>query len=103
MKRPTWMNAILFLTVLLLAPLRELQAAVYERPWTPRQAWDCQKNQPWLVGFNYVPSTAANTTEWWQRETFDPKTIDRELGWAGKLGFNTTRCFLQYLVWKHDP
>jgi hypothetical protein len=71
--------------------------------WTPGQAWDWYKQQPWLVGFNFVPSTACNTTEWWQRETFDPETIDRELGWASKLGFNTTRAFVQYLVWKHDP
>jgi hypothetical protein len=50
-----------------------------------------------------VPSTACNTTEWWQADTFDPQTIDRELGWAEDLGFNTIRCFVQYLVWKHDP
>jgi beta-1,2-mannobiose phosphorylase / 1,2-beta-oligomannan phosphorylase len=81
------------------------KAGLAERPrrWTAEEAWDWYKDQPWLVGFNYVPSTACNTTEWWQAETFDPETIDRELGWAEDLGFNTIRCFLQYLVWKHDP
>jgi hypothetical protein len=71
--------------------------------WSAEQTWQWYKQQPWLVGFNYVPSTACNTTEWWQADTFDPETIERELGWAEDLGFNTIRCFVQYLVWKHDP
>lgn len=52
-------------------------------------------NGVWLHEVQFKKSTVP-----W---SFDPKTIDRELGWAGKLGFNTTRCFIQYLVWKHDP
>jgi hypothetical protein len=71
--------------------------------WTPEQAWAWSRKQPWIVGFNYVPSTAANTTEFWSAETFDEKTIDRELGWGAGLGFNSCRVFVQYLVWKHDP
>jgi len=39
----------------------------------------------------------------WQKETFDPKTIDEELGWAEKAGYNSLRVFVQYLVWKEDP
>ncbi len=71
--------------------------------WPCQQAWQWSKERPWLVGFNYVPSTSCNTTEWWQADTFDLPTIDRELGWAADLGFNTIRCFVQYLVWKDDP
>ena len=82
--------------------VEEASALFPQRRWSPQQAWDWHQSQPWLVGFNYVPSTACNTTEWWQAETFDPATIDRELGWAEDLGFNTTRCFIQYLVWKQD-
>jgi hypothetical protein len=59
--------------------------------------------QPWLCGFNYVPSTACNTTEWWQEESFDVATMERELGWAADLGYNTTRAFTQYIVWREDP
>ncbi len=82
-----------------------VKAGLPPRPkrWSKQQAWDWYKRYPWLVGFNFVPSTACNTTEWWQAETFDPETIDRELGIAADLGFNTTRVFIQYLVWKHDP
>jgi hypothetical protein len=74
-----------------------------QQRWTSGQAWAWYKQQPWIVGFNYVPSTAANTTEFWSAETFDERTIDRELGWSAGLGFNSCRVFVQYLVWKHDP
>ncbi|HEX5915975.1 MAG TPA: hypothetical protein VFY54_22950, partial [Rubrobacter sp.] len=35
----------------------------------------------------------------WQADTFDPETIDRELGWAADLGFNSMRVFLHDLLW----
>jgi hypothetical protein len=30
--------------------------------WSPEKAWDWYKQQFWLVGFNYIPATAINTT-----------------------------------------
>jgi len=72
-------------------------------PWSPEKAWQWYNNQPWLVGFNYLPSTAVNDTEMWQKETFDPATIDREFGWARKIGYNSCRVFLQFIAWKADP
>ena len=71
--------------------------------WTAQKAQAWYQSRPWPCGFNYVPSTAINSTEMWQAETFDPATIDRELGWAQALGLNACRVFLQYLVWEHDP
>lgn len=71
--------------------------------WTSEQAWAWYKKQPWIVGVNFVPSTACNTTEFWSADTFDEKTIDRELGWAHGLGFNSCRVFVQYIVWKDNP
>ena len=59
-----------------------------------QKAADWYQNQPWLFGFNFVPSTAVNDVEMWQQATFDAKTIDRELGWAQDLGFNTVRATL---------
>jgi hypothetical protein len=70
--------------------------------WTPERAWAWYRGQPWLVGCNYTPSTAVNQLEMWQRETFDPETIRRELGWARGLGFNTARVYLHDLVWEND-
>lgn len=43
--------------------------------------------------------TAINQIEMWQAETFDPETIDRELGFAEGLGFNTVRIFFSNLVY----
>jgi hypothetical protein len=39
----------------------------------------------------------------WQADTFDPVTIDRELGYAENIGFNTMRVFLHSLAWNEDP
>ncbi len=71
--------------------------------WSPEQAWQWYLEQSWLCGFNFLPSTAVNSTEMWQAESFDSATIDRELGWAEAAGLNTCRVFVQYLVWQHDP
>jgi hypothetical protein len=38
----------------------------------------------------------------WQADTFDPKQIDKELGWAESLGYNSMRVFLHHLLWEQD-
>jgi hypothetical protein len=70
--------------------------------WTVGQAAEWYRRQPWLTGCNFLPSNAINQLEMWQAETYDPATIDRELGWAGALGFNTLRVYLHDLVWRDD-
>jgi hypothetical protein len=70
--------------------------------WTIAQAAAWQRDHPWLVGCNYTPSTAINQLEMWQADTFDLETIDRELGWAEALGFNSVRVFLHHLLWQQD-
>src|SRR6266849_6255505 len=73
-------------------------------PWTAKQANDWYAHQPWLVGSNFIPSTAINELEMWQADTFDLPTIDRELGWAQTLGMNTMRLFvLLDSVWDPYP
>ena len=71
--------------------------------WSKEKAAQWYERQPWPVGCNYIPSSAINQIETWQAESFDPETIDRELGWAENLGFNTIRVFLHDLVWEADP
>ena len=56
----------------------------------------------WLRGGNFLPSTAINQLEMWQTETWDEATIDRELGYAEALGFNSMRVFLHDLLWQQD-
>lgn len=71
--------------------------------WSQERARAWHARQEWLVGCNFIPSTAINQLEMWQAETFDPATIDRELGWAAALGFNTVRVYLHDLAWEVDP
>ncbi len=71
--------------------------------WTPDRANAWYDRQPWLVGCNYVPATAINQIEMWQASTFDPTTIERELGWAADIGFNSLRVYLHDLVWAENP
>ena len=73
-----------------------------QKIWTATQATDWYNKQPWLIGCNFIPSTAINELEMWQAETFDPKTIDRELGLAQDLGFNVVRVYLHNLAWETD-
>ncbi len=74
-----------------------------QRHWTEAEAQQWYAREAWLVGVNYIPSTASNELEMWQEGTFDPTTIDRELGLAEGLGMNTVRVFLHYMVWHQDP
>ena len=75
---PVAITALLQLALLLLAP-----AFAAER-WTTQQAHEWYGRQPWLVGANYTPANAINQLEMWQADTFDPATIDKELGWAAR-------------------
>ncbi len=78
-----------------------LPAHAAER-WTAEKANAWYDAQPWLVGCNFLPSNAINQLEMWEPESFDPATIDRELGLAQSLGFNTVRVFLHNLPWHDD-
>ena len=70
--------------------------------WSTKQANDWYAKQGWIAGANFLPSTAINQLEMWQADSFDSATIDRELGWAQNIGFNTMRVFLHNLVWEND-
>src|SRR5690606_29800790 len=70
--------------------------------WTAEEASDWYEKQGWLVGPNYTPASAINQLEMWQEDTFDPETIDKELGWAADLGMNTARVYLHDLLYEQD-
>ena len=74
-----------------------------QQRWTDQQANDWYAKQPWLVGADFLPSTAINELEMWQADTFDEATIDREFGLAEGIGMNTMRVFLHNLLWEQDP
>lgn len=83
--------------------LSMIQPAAARDRWTKAEANAWYAKQPWLVGANYTPANAINQLEMWQADTFDPTTIDRELGWAQAIGMNTMRVFLHDQLWKQDP
>ncbi|MBZ5859518.1 cellulase family glycosylhydrolase [Flavihumibacter profundi] len=75
---------------------------------TARKVWSAEKanswysRQKWIVGADFIPSTAINQLEMWQAETFDSTTISRELQWASQIGMNTMRVYLHHKAWEAD-
>ena len=70
--------------------------------WSIEKAEDWYSKHSWIIGADFIPSTAINQLEMWQKETFDPETIDKELGYAENIGMNTVRVYLHSLVYKDD-
>lgn len=100
--------SLLFLLPFFVAPSLAQKKTVAQTPatgkvWSAEKANQWYRQHQWITGANFLPSTAINQLEMWQAETFDPTTIDRELGWAEDIGFNTMRVFLHSVAWKQDP
>jgi hypothetical protein len=70
--------------------------------WSVEKANKWYMEHKWLTGANYIPSNAINQLEMWQADTFSPDLIDKELGWAESIGFNTMRVFLHSQAWNQD-
>lgn len=88
--------------VSVLCTLVTLSSSAAAERWAAEKAKAWGEKTPWLVGCNYGPASAINQLEMWQADTFDPKQIDKELGWAKSLGFNSVRVFLHHLLWEQD-
>ena len=93
------MKNILITSLLLVIALGTLNA---QEHWSREKAKAWYEKHDWITGANFVPSTAINQLEMWQKDTFDPETIDRELGYAEEIGFNTMRVYLHSLAYKAD-
>lgn len=99
-------NRLLFASLFLLFPflLKGQTSALGNAPvWNNARAEAWYAGHQWINGANFIPSTAINQLEMWQADSFDPKTIDRELGYAQGIGFNTMRVFLHSMAWQQDP
>ena len=97
------MKSLLVLSLMLILNSTALtQSTTPAGRWSEQKTKDWYQKQRWLVGANYIPASAINQLEMWQAETFDPRTIDRELGWAESLGMNTMRVFLHDLPWQQN-
>ena len=95
-------NLISISLIFCLFPLGCVNGIKDNKPWSAEKTNDWYLSRRWIVGCNFIPSSAVNQLEMWQKN-FDPKTIDAELGYAEKIGFNSIRVFLHYLAWEQDP
>jgi hypothetical protein len=93
---------ILIGTLLAVAAVAAASAAEAGELWSREAANAWYRGRPAPVGCNFAPSTAINQLEMWQADTFDLPTIERELGWARDLGFNSVRVFLHNIPWARD-
>jgi len=78
-----------------------LKTPVAER-WSEEKAWKWHQENGWMAGTNFNPSTAINQLEFFQEESFDMETIDRELSWSAELGMKMHRVYLHNLLWDQD-
>lgn len=93
-----------FLIVLFITCVTTAQESILEKnKWSREKAQEWYDAHDWMTGANFNPSTAINQLEMWQAATFDTETIDRELGYAEGIGFNTMRVYLHSLAYKADP
>ncbi len=109
-KYANWLRCIVYLAVLSSCSIHNTQK-YYEYSeilnhsqsrWSVKKATEWSLQNSWRVGANFISSTSVNQIEFWQAETFDTITIDRELSWAEELGFNTMRVFLHHSVWEQN-
>ncbi len=81
---------------------QENNPEIIGKVWSIEKANAWYKEHKWISGADFLPSTAINQLEMWQADTFDPATIDKELGWAAGIGFNTMRVYLHSIAWTED-
>ncbi len=96
------MKRLSFLIVLVASTLTLAQKSPETSRWSAEKANVWYAKESFLVGSNYAPANAINELEMFQADSFDPITIDKELGMAESIGMNTMRVFLHDLLWQ-DP
>lgn len=94
--------AMVFISLISCTYEKESKINTSAERWSEEKVWEWYNNYDWLIGTNFNPSTAINQLEFWQEETFDIETIDRELGWSASLGMNIHRVYLHNLLWEQD-
>ena len=92
----------LSLLCLIFIQCQQTQTSQLNQRWSEERAWEWQQENGWMVGTNFNPSTSINQLEFWQEDTYDPKTIERELEWSAELGMNLHRVYLHNLLWDQD-
>lgn len=97
------MKAIKSAAIILLTLCVAFPAFSQNGVWSVERAEKWYDDQGWLCGLNYIPANAINYTAMWDKTSFSPEVIDRELALAGELGLNCARVVLQYAVYEENP
>jgi hypothetical protein len=53
-----------------------------------------------IKGFNYVPSNRINDVDTWR--DYNETTVELEMAYASRVGFNFMRVFLNFVVWEAE-
>ena len=101
MKKIIKLICIIFLSLIFIQ-CQKSPSPVADYRWTEERAWQWHNENGWMVGSNFNPSTSINQLEFWQEDTYDPETIERELEWSAELGMNMHRVYLHNLLWDQD-
>jgi len=101
MKKITTLPHIIFISLIFIQ-CQQTPPSVKDNRWSEERAWQWHKEYGWMIGSNFNPSTSINQLEFWQEDTYDPETIERELEWSAELGMNTHRVYLHNLLWDQD-
>ena len=88
--------------ILIFIQCQQTPTSVLDFRWTEERAWQWHNKNGWMVGTNFNPSTSINQLEFWQEDTYDQETIERELEWSAELGMNMHRVYLHNLLWDQD-
>lgn len=78
-----------------------------KRRWTEDEIWEWYRKQPWITGFNFIPSGATEGVLWMLQEYDHERAFTesaKEIALAASLGFNSVRVFLPFYLWRvqHD-
>ncbi|MBP5510868.1 MAG: cellulase family glycosylhydrolase [Kiritimatiellae bacterium] len=71
--------------------------------WSVEKAKAWGAANPWWCGVNYIPANAINYTAMWDKTSFSPDVIRKELKLMTGIGMNCVRFVMQYKVYEDDP
>jgi beta-galactosidase/beta-glucuronidase len=72
--------------------------------WSKERAWAWYNSMPWIRGCNYMSADCANRIDQWQSHGFEERfeTTEKELQLMQKLGFNSVRLIIEFIVWNEE-
>ena len=89
------MNMRRLLICVCVALTTTISAFAQGKVWSAEQARQWGEENPWYCGVNYIPADAINYTAMWDKTSFSPKVIEKEMKLMKSLGMNCARVVMQ--------